>query len=279
MASLSKRIVIFSSGSANVSAKLIGFKINSAILEFEHALWLDGHVVPLLLSGGSISLLGSASRSGSSTHNLGLSKKRATSVLSYLRHMTGGLFRSRVDVDMNEGVGEKFAAWAGHADGKEDAAYRAVFLVAWNKPVPPPPPKPIQPPVRMLEMVTSRTYEVVNHPGNDRGTIHDGAHGVALAGLFNDALGKNEKITGRDFFPTNWCVIRVHEIYTSDIYRSVAGTSTRYKTEWHYYYGPMQGTIRLEKTDIKIENNGKPKSNTQTFYVPLREIWKRTKRP
>ncbi|NNF38175.1 MAG: OmpA family protein, partial [Gemmatimonadetes bacterium] len=66
-------------------AKLYDFGINSAQLGEAHRRWLSNRVVPILVRGGSITVVGEASRTGSFRHNDALSLRRAKAVLAYLR--------------------------------------------------------------------------------------------------------------------------------------------------------------------------------------------------
>jgi lysozyme family protein len=129
-----------------IQATLCGFAIDSAALHPEHCAWLDKHVVPALAGGGSIGMTGVASRSGSAAHNLALSKRRASAVLTYLRRKVRKHVAYRVGsglrVNSVEAVGEAWAKDLGQRDGIEDSDQRAVVLAVWHRPTPPPPPKP-----------------------------------------------------------------------------------------------------------------------------------------
>src|SRR5690606_28763152 len=115
-----------------IEAKLWGFGVNSAELRERHAEWLDDFVVPILADGGSLALVGEASRSGAAAHNRVLSIRRAKGVLEHLRRSVGvvrhvdATTSNGFDVRSVGGVGETAAAAAGRRDGTEDAFYRAV---------------------------------------------------------------------------------------------------------------------------------------------------------
>src|SRR5262245_42278645 len=122
-----------------IEGKLFGFRINSAELKKAHVAWLNHFVVPILVDGGSITVVGEASRTVSAGHNRALSVRRAQSVVAHLQRQVG-LVRSRcgaVDAESISGVGESAAAAAGLRDGTEDGFYRAVRIRAWGKPTPP----------------------------------------------------------------------------------------------------------------------------------------------
>lgn len=153
-----------STSSHDVQAKLWGFAVNSADLKDVHKRWLSDYVLPILKDGGSVSLVGEASRTGSSQHNLALSKRRASNIAAYLYFVSGTHFAvniahgGRTDL----GFGEAAAAWAGHADGTEDAYFRAVRVRAWKKPAPPPPPPPDKRVVTTKNVVTKRRWKWVS---------------------------------------------------------------------------------------------------------------------
>jgi hypothetical protein len=137
------------SNSGMIIGHLLGFAIDSAALHSKHRAWLDTHVVPVLAGGGSVTINGSASRSGSAAHNLALSKRRADAVLAYLRrnvrrHVS---YRMGSDFSVNEvaGSGERPAEFVGQKDGTEDSFFRAVMVWAWHRPTPPPKSKPRRP--------------------------------------------------------------------------------------------------------------------------------------
>ena len=69
-------------------ATLHHFGISSAVLAQAHREWLTQKVEPLLRSGGSISIIGQASRSGSAKFNEALSEKRANAVRQFLEQQT-----------------------------------------------------------------------------------------------------------------------------------------------------------------------------------------------
>jgi outer membrane protein OmpA-like peptidoglycan-associated protein len=119
-----------------IQARLMRFGIDSAALHSKHCSWLDGHVVPVLAAGGSISIHATASRSGSAAHNLALSKRRASAVLAYLRRKVPRHVSYRVE--LVESVGEGSAEMLGYKDGTEDPYFRAVSVLARRRPTPPP---------------------------------------------------------------------------------------------------------------------------------------------
>jgi hypothetical protein len=119
------------------SLLLYNFNINGDQLKAEHEAFLRKEVVPILQRGGSISLVGLASRSGSDSHNLALSEKRAHNTLAFLRKVVPGKFAAREVT----GFGESKAKQEGYRDGSEDERFRSVIVFVSPAPTPPDPPK------------------------------------------------------------------------------------------------------------------------------------------
>ena len=118
--------------------RLSHFKIGSHTLHHAHLPFLRSEVIPVLDKGGSILLMGMASRSGSAATNQALSQRRTDEVLRNLRTLTKVNFK----VVVNTGVGELAAQAENVRDGNEDPYWRAVQIVYWDKPEPPPLPAP-----------------------------------------------------------------------------------------------------------------------------------------
>ena len=131
-----------SSAGPLVHGVLHHFAIGGAALSQAQRNWLNHKVAPLLRRGGSVSLVGQASRSGGEGFNKRLSEKRADAVRLHLEKQANQCFQYAYF----GGVGESAAAQAGQADGTEDGQYRAVVVLAHAKTEPPkpklPPPKP-----------------------------------------------------------------------------------------------------------------------------------------
>lgn len=118
-----------------IRAVLTNFDVDGDALKPEHILFLDGFVIPLLVGKqpARLFLRGEASHPGSDAHNLELSRRRAGSVVSYLRS------RGVPDVQMQiEAAGESLAG----ANLAENADARAVALLAVKlASIPAPPPQ------------------------------------------------------------------------------------------------------------------------------------------
>lgn len=139
---MSDGVVTDNSAGPLVFGVLHHFAIGGAVLSQAQRNWLNQKVVPLLRRGGSVSIIGLASRSGSEGFNRRLSEKRADAVRQHLEKQAKQCFQYAYF----GGEGESVAAHAGQADGTEDGQYRAVVVLAHTKPEPPkpklPPPKP-----------------------------------------------------------------------------------------------------------------------------------------
>lgn len=99
---------------------LYNFDVDSPRLKREHKAILETLVVPLLSQGGSTTLKGMASRTGSDAHNDALSVKRADAVKAYLMLAAP----TAPHVFVAKGIGEKEAT-----SDLEDQHFRSVLLV------------------------------------------------------------------------------------------------------------------------------------------------------
>jgi hypothetical protein len=112
---------------------LFNFDVDGAQLKPEHEKVLRTEVAPTLRSGGSLSVVGLASRSGKAGHNEALSLRRARAVLGYLERM----IPQRFPVRTLSGFGERKAAAEGYRDGVEDERFRSVLVLVSSTSVPP----------------------------------------------------------------------------------------------------------------------------------------------
>jgi hypothetical protein len=115
-------------------AKLFNFEIDRDKTRRDHDLFLGKVVAPLLVANAASGarIVGLASRSGSASHNLDLSRRRARNVETSLKFFLfandlvnppSGPPRTSVG-----GQGEQFAANLGVKDGTEDSQFRAVLV-------------------------------------------------------------------------------------------------------------------------------------------------------
>jgi len=120
---------------------LFNFDIDGAALKHVHHDFLRMYVEPVLKRGGSVTIVGLASRTGKRRHNHLLSEQRARATLAYLRQ------RVRNDFHVNQLVwyGERKAELEGYDDETEDPRFRSVILFTSDNPNPPAAPDPRDP--------------------------------------------------------------------------------------------------------------------------------------
>ncbi|WP_229159474.1 hypothetical protein [Bradyrhizobium brasilense] len=121
-----------------IAAKLFNFEVGKFAIKPEHSNWLISVVAPKLRSGGSLTIIGLASRTGSDDFNMELSQNRLRAVIDLLRKQVLNNFKVALEV----AKGERAAKYAGEMDGVENESWRGVIISVWNKPNPPPPPPP-----------------------------------------------------------------------------------------------------------------------------------------
>lgn len=103
---------------------LFNFDIDDATVKPEHQSWLDANLVPLLaFPQATVTLHGTASRTGAASYNQQLSDRRVESVRNFL--VSRGARLSQLS---GTATGESDAQAAGQADGVEDAKFRAVVV-------------------------------------------------------------------------------------------------------------------------------------------------------
>lgn len=127
-----------------IAAKLFNFDVGKFAIKPEHSNWLNSVVAPKLRDGGSLTIIGLASRTGSDDFNMLLSHNRLRAVVDLLRKQVPNNFKVAFEV----AKGERAAMYAGEMDGVENETWRGVIISVWNKPNPPPPPPPPPPQTR-----------------------------------------------------------------------------------------------------------------------------------
>ena len=272
---------------STVEAHLHGFDVNSDRVPQVHQEWLKHHVVPLLAAGGSVTVVGMASRTGKGSLNQALSERRADAVIKCLRAASQG---RGVAVRFKYGVGESEAAHAGQADGTESSYYRAVQISAWDKPVPPPPPLVKKPAGEKVKRVTSRRWYSVDSGSSGGGgnPWQDGGAGALLADLIRKEMARRER-GGTDertyaWYPKSWVVVLVQESFTLSELRGGPVVTRSYDTRIKYHWGPPRHDVTLIK-EIRFETNGAfgrnpaPRVNVTEKRYPRTEIWRHTTSP
>ena len=114
---------------------LYNFDVDASQLKFDHQRALQDSVIPTLRNGGSVSIVGLASRSGSFSHNDRLSLQRAEGVRTFLQKSIPSGFSVREF----KAFGERTAQREHQRDGSEDERYRSVVLFLSSGPQPPVP--------------------------------------------------------------------------------------------------------------------------------------------
>jgi len=130
------KVFEYGQGTEVITAKLYNFGIGKFDIKPEHYNWLLAFVAPKLRNGGSMSIVGLASRTGADAMNMKLSENRLHAVIDLLRKEAPNNFQVAIEL----ALGERAAWLAGVKDGVEQEGWRAVVISVWDKPTPPPPP-------------------------------------------------------------------------------------------------------------------------------------------
>jgi hypothetical protein len=271
-----------------VEGKLFAFGIAAAELRAGHIGWLDEYVVPILSSGGSVTLAGEASRTGSAGRNLGLSIRRAQSVLDHLRRRARGPVSSRqevFEVSAIGGEGETAAAAAGLEDGSEAAFYRAVRVKAWGKPVPPDISETMSDVPQSVRRVIVRRWLNASHSeprgGDPREDEERFSKMIDFFRQVHDTVeegGSDQRVYHE--YPPDYVVVAVHDDFTFD--ESSSALAIKARTKDHiirYEWGLPSSTVVLFKTQTIIFEGGRRSVETSSTAYPRSEIWKHTTSP
>lgn len=273
-----------------VHGRLYGFGIGSYGLTTTHTNWLDDHIVPLIIHGGSVSVVGEASRSGSDEDNEELSEKRAEAVVAYLRRAISRQARASghhgFRVTSVVGEGERPAETAGLIDGDENSYYRAVRVIAWSYPIRPSVRAGGQRPTnRFRHVVVSRTWTSVGSSTPTTGNpYHDGEAGVGLGQFINQLIaaiqrgGSDERTYSQ--VPMDHVVTRVSESYISrDIGAPpvVTRSSTRVI---RYTYGPRSRNVVVHRV-LSAPSSAGPYAGTRSErnVYPRDLVWDHVTHP
>lgn len=235
------KVTPLSSMGGTARGRLYNFDVDGARLKHEHEVYLRTHIVPALRSGGSVRLIGLASRTGGAEHNRALSQQRIAAVLAFLRGGAGQAFQ----VAEQEAEGEEGARLAGVRDGVEGENWRATIVSAWMRPTPPPPPSASEPPPVMLRTV-QRSW-MMPPQMRARNVSERGSEGAALGELFlrminPDAAEKNPVYMQ---LPETYAINRI-SLTRKTTENQFATGDTYYMT---YEWGPPQETVELVEYD------------------------------
>lgn len=120
---------------------LFNFDKNSAVLKIEHQNVLTEAVGPVVRDGGFIMLLGLASTTGNAAFDFQLGLARELSVRNFLVSRFGHKFRFTKELSFGKTMAlafEEAHLAGGTADNVESDLWRAVWIKAWSKGIPPP---------------------------------------------------------------------------------------------------------------------------------------------
>lgn len=109
---------------------LFDFDIDGYTVKSAHMSLIREKFTPVLNAGGSVTIIGNASRTGAEASNTRLSASRANSVLSYLKQVTGN---KAFPVSAFKGVGTQTARNQGQAANSENPYYRSVYVAVRKK--------------------------------------------------------------------------------------------------------------------------------------------------
>lgn len=143
---------------------LYNFRVDGFDLKPQHKDFLRDVVVPKLQTGGNISIVGLASRTGSIGHNDRLSEARANSVLDFLQDRVPKGFPVREF----KAFGQHKAAAEKARQGVEDERFRSVVLFLGAGPKPPTP--TLDPGAVIRELPT---FAAFNNPLDTVGQVLD----------------------------------------------------------------------------------------------------------
>ena len=115
------------------SSLLYNFDVDGDEPKREHLAFLRGNAMAPLRNGGSVAVVGLASRTGSTAHNQALSERRAKRVLECLRE----IIPKRFPVKQVVAYGEIPAQREGYRNDVEDPRFRSVILLVSTGPTPP----------------------------------------------------------------------------------------------------------------------------------------------
>lgn len=275
--------------STSVQARLYGFPVNEARLGTVHRAWLDDFVIPIIAAGGSASIVGTASRTGSASQNLALSRRRSRATQLYIGQNSRGPVRCSDFTGtprgiVGSGTGEQEAADSGQDDGYEDELYRAVVVRASATNLVEPP-SPSDPPSMTTRRIISRTWsDSVTSSPRTGSPYRSGDGGAALAELMRDIYTTRQRggTDRREYaeFPKTWAVNRVTENYRiNNNHASPTGNTILTNREILYEWGPRVPSVQLYKTTTEIDRNGRRQTRTSTQSYPRDQVWRHVSAP
>jgi hypothetical protein len=179
------QIHMHSSGPFQFNALLYNFEIDSSEVKPEHIDWISTIIPPLYKRTGiQIVMAGLASRTGSDSYNMALSRRRVEAVGNKIFLANAKRDNVSLNIEMTTYFGESAAAYAGVQDGVEDDLWRAVNIsVSESKLY-----AYLPPPVRFKERRSSVTIFIKEEAKGITGG-EPGEKGYQLAQAFRRANG------------------------------------------------------------------------------------------
>jgi hypothetical protein len=132
------KYVITKNSDNEFACSLYNFDINGSIVKEDHKQILKASVIDFLSAGGSATIVGLASVTGTSERDLELSQERADNVVKYLRDLS--MFASNPDftgpLRIRSVIG-RGRQWALLYSRGENEFWRAVWVHVWDRATPP----------------------------------------------------------------------------------------------------------------------------------------------
>ncbi|CAM5621107.1 hypothetical protein MAUB1S_10581 [Mycolicibacterium aubagnense] len=256
--------VTFSNPTAGLlQIRLSGFGVGSAALTPEHQRVLRDRVVPVIAAGGSITVAGHASRSGSDTRNSALSLQRANAVVQHIKKEVRSQVRpTAFDVKSVTGNGEQAAATAGVRDGTEDPHYRAVTLAVWAKPVPPKIPTVVRTAPKLVSRTVKLTKSKIDTTGSsgagaDRFSGEDGAAWASLiAQVFFDDFNTIKNVE-TDSFPSDYVITEIRQDYSYEHDRRELASFSSERVVVSFKWGPSTPSVTYIRRGRMLSTTGR----------------------
>lgn len=126
---------------SEVKCLLFDYDSGKAEIKSAHMKYVKEKVVPILTKGGSLTVIGMASRFGNEAANKSLSSQRARQALTFLKSLAPKIASNIYEVTV-KGAGTTVAKNQLQPEGSDNERYRSVYVSVWNKKEPPPVPPP-----------------------------------------------------------------------------------------------------------------------------------------
>jgi hypothetical protein len=127
---------------SEIRCLLYDYDSGSANVKSAHMTYMKTKILPVLSKGGSLTIIGMASRCGNEATNSSLSSTRARQALAYVTQIAPKNVKSKMYEAAVAGAGTTVAKNQLQPAGSDNERYRSVYMSVWNKSDPPPPPTP-----------------------------------------------------------------------------------------------------------------------------------------